>query len=54
MIYKLFKLGVVILDTVMEGTVSQIFYLGVSSFFYVILKMMLRNFTNSFPTFGIK
>ena len=32
-IYKLFKFGVVILDIIMEGTVSQNFYLGPSSFF---------------------
>ena len=44
----------VILDIIMEGTMSQIFYLGPSSFFNVILKMMLRIFTNSLPIFGIK
>ena len=31
--YNLFKFGVVILDIIMEGTVSQIFDLGPSSFF---------------------
>ena len=35
-IYKLLELGVIILDAKTEGTVSQIFYLGPSSFFYVI------------------
>ena len=30
MIYRLFKCGVVILDSIMEGTVSQIFYLDLS------------------------
>ena len=32
-IYKLFTFGVVILDIIIEGTVSLIFYLGPSSFF---------------------
>ena len=32
-LYKLFKFGVIILYTITEGTVSQIFYLGLSSFF---------------------
>ena len=31
-IYKVFKFGVVILHIIMEGTVSQIFNLGPSSF----------------------
>ena len=35
-IYKLFKFGVIILAIITEGTVSQIFDLGLSSFFYAI------------------
>ena len=31
--YKLFKFGVMVFASIMEGTVSQIFYLGPSSFF---------------------
>ena len=53
-IYLLFKLGVVILDIITKGTVSQILYLGPSSFFYAILKMMIRNSANTFPIFDIK
>ena len=30
---KLFKFGVLILDIIMEGTMSQILYLGPSSYF---------------------
>ena len=36
--YKLFKSGVAMLDTITEGTVSQIFYLGPSSCFMLFRK----------------
>ena len=43
---RLFKLCVLILDIIMEGTVSQIFYFGPSSYFMLFRKLFLQNLKN--------
>ena len=40
---RLFKFCVLILDIIMEGTVSQNFYLGPSSYFMLFRKLFLQN-----------
>ena len=52
-IYILFKFGVGILDIMMEGTVSQIFDLGLSSFL-CDLENDFKKFCRQFPDFGHK
>ena len=51
--YKLFKLGVVILDIITEGTVSHFFYLGPSSFLSD-LENYIKKFSKQFPDFWHK
>ena len=43
-IYKLLKFGAHILDVLPEGTVSKILYLGPSSLFFYVIKMILKIF----------
>ena len=46
--------GVVILDIIMEGKVSQIFYLGPSSYLFDLENVFFFNFIKRFAIWGMK
>ena len=48
------KFYLLILEYVMEGTVSQIFYLGPSFYFMKCRKIKFEKFTKSYPFFNTK
>ena len=51
---RLFNLCVFILDIIMKGTMSQLFYLGPSSHFMFFRKLFFTNFMKYFAIFVIK
>ena len=52
--FPLTKFDMLILHDIMEGTLSQIFNLGPSFYFYEFYKIKFHKMTKGYPFFGIK